>query len=175
MCYIQIIAAVVAAVSSIANNIAANKAVDAQTKALTKQRNMRSQEIADQQDKQLNERARAARKERSAARASASESGINLSSNSFMAMLQDSEIQQSMDSATIVKDTNNRQRALQADYAAAISKFQKKTPLGIMHESNVAAFQAFMSSGGSMGGGSGGGMGGMGMGGGAGGGAPAAG
>ena len=108
------IAAVMAA-GSIASNVAANKAADAQAKAINAQGEIRSEEIADSAGAELDERARAARRERAAARVAASESGISLGSNSFLAMLQASEIDQSIDSGLILKNQRNQQRANTAE------------------------------------------------------------
>ena len=90
------------AITSIVGNVAANKAVDAQAKAVSKQNQIRADEIAKQAGQELTERARMARRERAAARAAASQAGVNLGSNSFMAMLQTSEMNQYNDMGLIV-------------------------------------------------------------------------
>jgi hypothetical protein len=140
--------AAVAIVGAVMADKAANKAADQQTKALEHQNQLRADEIADSQGEQLTERTRAARRERAAARVSAAESGINLGSNSFLAMLQTSEINQSIDSGLILKNESNMQRARQAQHASNLAGIQKKTGLGIALDATQAGVQAYMGAGG---------------------------
>lgn len=158
MCYVQIVMAVVAVVSSIASNMSKNKAAQKQADALNKQGEIRSEEIADAAGAKLDERARAARQERAAARVAASESGIGLGSNSFLAMLQASELDQSADSGLIIKDHRNQQRANTAAVQSSMSGLQLKSKLGMFHESAAAGFAAYTGSGGSTGPSGGGGL-----------------
>lgn len=147
---IPIIMAGLAVVSSIAMNRAANKAADAQAKAYGEQNAILQEEIADRTGNELNERARIARRERAAARVAASESGINLGSNSFLAMLQTSEINQSIDSGLIVRNEKTQQRARQANYKSNLAGLTKKTGLGIALDAAAAGTGSYINSGGQM-------------------------
>ena len=148
MCYVQIAMVAIAVIGSVMQNKAANKAADRQTAALEHQNQIRADEISEQQGHELTERTRAARRERAAARVSAAESGVNLGSNSFLAMLQTSEINQSIDSGLILKNESNMQRARQAQHASNLAGIQKKTGLGIAIDAAQAGAQAYMGSGG---------------------------
>ena len=147
---VSIIMAAVAIIGSVAANRAANKAAKAQAKAIGAQNQQRAQEIADAAGQQLDVQARAARKERAAARVSAAESGINLGSNSFLAMLQDSEVSQSINSGVIVKNAKNQQLARDAQYKTSLAGIQYKTGLGIALDAAVAGASAYSGSGGQM-------------------------
>lgn len=142
--------AAVMAVGSIANNIAGNKAADAQAKAINAQGEIRSEEIADAAGADLDERARAARRERAAARVAASESGISLGSNSFLAMLQASEIDQSIDSGLMLKNQRNQQRANTAEVKSSLAGIQKKTGLGIALDAGIAGVNGYQAAGGKL-------------------------
>jgi len=82
-----------------------------QVKAIARQSEIQAQEIADQKGVELTERARAARRERGAMRAAASEAGINLGSNSFLAALQTSAINEVNDSGLIIANGRAQQQA----------------------------------------------------------------
>lgn len=159
MCNPAIALAAVAAVASVANNVQQNKANKAYQKSLDKQNAVRQEEIRKQAGQELTERARAARRERGSARAAASAAGVNLDSNSFLAMLTTSEVAQTNDSGTILYNERAAQRARHAEYASMLSRIQYKTGLGIMFDAANAGAQAYFGAGGGMGGG-GGGMGG---------------
>ena len=153
MCYVAAIPwiiAGIAAVGSIATNMAANKAADRQAKAFAQQNEIAQEEIADRHGNELNERARAARRERAAARVAASESGINLGSNSFLAMLQTSEINQAIDSGLIVRNERTQQRARQAQYKSNLAGLTKKTGLGIALDAFSSGASAYMGAGGNL-------------------------
>ena len=79
---------------------------------------------------------------------SAAESGINLGSNSFLAMLQNSEINQSIDSGLILKNESNMQRARQAETNSALAGITKKTGLGIALDATQAGIQGYIAGGG---------------------------
>lgn len=145
---VSIMLAAAAIIGSVSSNRAANKAADRQTRALEGQNQLQADEIADQQGQELDERARAARRERASARVSASESGINLGSNSFLAMLQTSEIQQSMDSGLILRNERNAQRGRQARHSSNLAGIQKKTGLGIALDATQAGTSAYLGAGG---------------------------
>lgn len=140
--------AAVSIIGSVATNMAMNDAADAQAEALEEQNAIQADEISDAMGQELNERARAARRERAAARVSASEAGINLGSNSFLAMLQTSEVNQSIDSGLILKNNSNAQRARQARHKSNLAGIQKKTGLGIALDATQAGTSTYFASGG---------------------------
>jgi len=125
-----------------------NKQMQRQANALAVQNNVAQQEIADQHGQQINERMRAARRERAAARVAASESGINLGSNSFLAMLQTSEINQSIDSGLILHNESTQQRARNAQYQSNLAGLTKNTGLGIAVGGASAFAQGYFGAGG---------------------------
>jgi len=86
----------------------------ANTKAISEQNQVQADEIARATGNELHERARAARRERAMMRASASESGVNLGSGSFLAALQTSAQNQYNDMGLIVQNEKGQQRARQA-------------------------------------------------------------
>lgn len=145
---VSITLAVVGVVGSVMANEAANDAADRQTAAIEAQNQIRADEISDQKGVELDAQARAARRERAAARAAASESGINLGSNSFLAMLQNSEINQSINSGLILKDAKNAQRARQAETNSLLAGITKKTGLGIALDATQAGVQGYLAGGG---------------------------
>ena len=83
----------------------------AQQKAIAQQSAVQADEIAQQKGEELTARARAARRERGAMRAAASESGINLGSGSFLAALSTSALNEMNDSGLIIKNGEMAQRA----------------------------------------------------------------
>lgn len=148
MCYIAVIAAAVAVVASIASNISANKQMRKQEKAINRQNAIRQKEISKQAGQELTQRARAARRERGAARAAAGAAGVNLDSNSFLAMLTTSEVNQVNDSGTILFNERSAQSARDAQYRSALSQIQYKNGLGIALDAAQAGFSAYMGFGG---------------------------
>ena len=88
-----------------------HQSASANAKALSQQNQVQAEEIAKAAGNELHERARAARRERAEIRASAAESGINLGSNSFLAALQASAMNQYNDEGLIVQNERGQQRA----------------------------------------------------------------
>lgn len=146
----SIVYAVVAVVGAVAADQAQNRAAKRQADALGKQNQVIADQISDQKGQEIDQRARAARRERAAARVSASESGINLGSNSFLAMLQTSEINQSIDAGLILHNEKNEQKARQAQYGSNLASITYKTGLGIAVDGAGAGLQAYQGSGGKM-------------------------
>lgn len=151
MCYVQLAIAAIAVVSSVMQNKANNKAMKRQEQALNEQNAVRAEEIADQASAEMNERARAVRRARASARATASEAGINLSSGSFLAQLQSFNAQADMEAGLVTKNANNKQAARQADYKSGLSRIQYKTGLGIALDAASAGVSAYTGSGGTFG------------------------
>lgn len=151
MCAVAAIPWVIAGVMAVGTVIEMknqNKQATAQANALAIQNQVAQQEIADQNGQQINERARAARRERAAARVAASESGINLGSNSFLAMLQSSEVNQSIDSGLILHNEKVQQRSRQAQYNSNLAGITKNTGLGIAVGGATAFAQGYFGAGG---------------------------
>lgn len=142
--------AVVAVAGSLVQSYQINKAADRQEAAIREQSAVREAEIRDQKSVELNERAREARRQRAAARVSASESGINLGSNSFLAMLQASEIQQSIDSGVIIKNESNMQRGRKAETKSALAGIHRVSPIGALAGAAQAGASAYSGAGGNM-------------------------
>lgn len=140
--------AIAAAAASVAQNVAANRAAKKQERAINEQNRIRQEEIRKQAAKELSERARIARRERGAARAAASAAGVNLDSNSFLAMLTTSEVNQTNDAGTVLYNERAAQRARHASYASALSQIQYKTGLGIALDAALAGGQAYVAAGG---------------------------
>lgn len=111
------IAIATATVGTAAGVISANQTANAQVKAINEANAIQSQQISEQAGQALSEEARAARRERAAQRAAASESGINLGSNSFLAALQASAINQFNNNGVILANEAGQQanRASQAN------------------------------------------------------------
>lgn len=148
MCALPIVMAVISVVSSVVTNIEKNKAARRQAKAINEQSQAQSDQLADKASQELDLRARAARRERAAARVAAAESGINLSSNSFLAMLQTSEVNQSIDSGLILKNAKNDQAARKAQTNSLLSQVTTKTGLGILMDGTQAGLQGYAMGGG---------------------------
>jgi len=121
-----------------------------QERAMREANKVREDQIHDQQGQQIDERARAARRERAAARVAASESGINLGSNSFLAMLQTSEINQSIDAGLIMHNEKQLQEARRTQFNSNLAALTSKTNLGMGMDMAGAGLQAYSASGGKM-------------------------
>jgi len=145
---VSITLAAVSIIGSVAANQAQNRAARRQAAAIQTQSDLQAEEIRGAQGQQLDERARAARRERAAARVAASESGINLGSNSFLAMLQTSEINQSIDSGLILKNEKIQQRSRVAETNSILSGIHTKTGLGIALDATQAGVQGYFAGGG---------------------------
>ena len=116
--------AVLSAVGTAVSIAGQHQSGKAQVKAINQQNEIQSQEIADAAGVEMTERARAARRERAALRASGAESGINLGSNSFLAALQTSVFNQFNDQGLILRNESNQQRARQAQAKSLVSQVQ---------------------------------------------------
>lgn len=145
---VSITLAAVAVIGSVATNVAQNRAAKRQADAIKAQSAIQEEEISDQKGVELDEAARAARRERAAARVAGSESGINLGSNSFLAMLQTSEINQSINAALIKKGEKTQQRARVAETNSYLAGINMKTGLGIALDATQAGLQGYFAGGG---------------------------
>jgi hypothetical protein len=93
-----------------------------QVKAIDKQNELQSKEISIAKGKELTENAQRAAAERSAMRAAAAESGINIQSGSFLSALQTSAITEGNNSGTIIYNEKVLQRARQAEAESAVAR-----------------------------------------------------
>lgn len=123
--------------------ISQRKVAKAQEAAINEQNRIQAEEIADAAGQQLTERARAARRERGAMRAAASEAGINLGSGSFLAALQTSAINQYNDQGLIIHNERGQQRAREAQARSAMSSIEVPTFLGAALQIGAAGFGAY--------------------------------
>ena len=104
----------VTVVSTAATMYGQQQTAKANAAAVSAQNQVQADEIARATGNELHERARAARRERADMRAAAAESGINLSSNSFLASLQASAMNQYNDQGLIVQNEKGQQAARRA-------------------------------------------------------------
>jgi hypothetical protein len=117
----------------------------AQVRAIDKQNEIQSQEIAEAAGVEMTERARAARRERGAMRAQGAESGINLGSNSFLAGLQTSVLNQYNDQGLILRNESNQQRARDAQAKSLMARIQVPTALSGALSIGAAGAQGYFS------------------------------
>ena len=99
------------AASTAAGLYVQQKNAKAQVSAINQANEVQADEISKAAGKELTERARAARRERGAMRAAASEAGLNLDSGSFLAALQTSASNQYNDQGTIIQNERGQQRS----------------------------------------------------------------
>jgi hypothetical protein len=120
-----------------------NQTAKATAKAITQQNEIQADEINRAAGEALNQRARAAREERAQMRASAAASGINLGSNSFIAALQTSAMNQYNDQGLIIQNAQNRQSARQAEANTAASGLRIDTGLSAALKVGGSTFGAY--------------------------------
>jgi hypothetical protein len=102
----------------------------AQVKAINKQNQIQAQEIASAAGQDMTERARAARRERGAMRASGAQAGIAVDNGgSFVAALQTSALNQNIDNGLISYNERAQQRARNANYRSSLSQISMPTGL----------------------------------------------
>lgn len=121
--------AVVAAVATGVQIIGNNKSVGLQVEAINKQNQMQADQISLAAGKELTDNAKKAYAERAAMRAGAAESGINLGSNSFLAAIQTTAMNQYNEQGTILYNEQKMQEARQNDAQAKANSLQKDTVL----------------------------------------------
>lgn len=148
MCNPALALAGLAATASVASSVAQNKANRAYEKALNEQNRLQQEEIRKRAGQELTERARQARRARSSARAAASAAGVNLGSNSFLAMLSTTDTNLTNDAGTVLYNERSQQAARQAEYVSQLSKIQYKTGLGIALDAATAGASAYFAAGG---------------------------
>jgi hypothetical protein len=138
----------VALATTAASLYAQQQSGKAQAKAINQQNQQQADEIAQQAGVEMGERMRAARRERGDMRAAASESGINLNSNSFMSALQTSVMNESNDSGLIMRNETNKQAARSAETNSLMSRIQMPTAASAAFSLGTSAAGAYFGSGG---------------------------
>ncbi len=151
MCYVQLIVAAIAIVASVAQNQAQNRQNRKIEQAVNAQAKQRNEQIDQAATAEMNERARAVRRAKASARAAASESGINLDSGSFLGQLNAMQAQDDMNAGLVAKNAQNQKAGVQTERAAALSRIQYKTGLGIALDAAVAGYGAYSGAGGTVG------------------------
>lgn len=137
-----------AAGASVAQNVAQNKANRAYERSLKEQNQLLAEEMRKKAGQELSERARIARRERGSARAAASAAGVNLASNSFLAMLSTIDTNLTNDAGTVLYNERSQQAARDVEYRGKLSQIQYKTGLGIALDAAAAGGQAYFAGGG---------------------------
>lgn len=145
---VAIAAAAVAAVGTYAEDRNANIQADRESTLLTKQAIERDKEINQAAGQQEDASTRQAREERAAARAAAAESGVNLGSNSFLAQLQTSQLNEMDNNGIILQNAKNQKQATGIQYQSGLAGLQKKTGLGIAVDMAGSAGAAYTGMGG---------------------------
>lgn len=125
---------VMAGVTAVAAGAAAYSAKQSgkrQVKALDEANELRAGQIAKQGGAELMQVSREARRSQGEARATASEAGINLGSNSFLALLQNSAFNASFDSGLVSYNNEEAQKGRQSEYTSRLAGINIPTNLGI--------------------------------------------
>lgn len=121
----------VGAVAAGAAMYSAKQSVKRQVKAMDKANQIQSDQMSQQAGAAMMQEAREARRETAEGRATASESGINLGSNSFLAIMQNSMFNESFDNGLVGVNESNQQQARQSEYSSRMASINIPTNLGI--------------------------------------------
>jgi hypothetical protein len=143
MCNPALIQVGLAVGTALFSSVQKNQEIKAQKKAVDVQNALQQKEIADQAGQELTERARAARRERGIMRASASESGINLGSNSFLAALQTSMLNQFNDQGLITQNEKNAQKARDASATSILAGLSAPNAFGTALQIGISGAGAY--------------------------------
>ena len=121
----------VAAVAAGAAAYSAKQSGKRQVRALDKANAIQADQISKQAGAEMMQGARESRRQAGEARAAASESGINLGSNSFLAIMQNSMFNESFDNGLVAVNESNRQNARQSEYSSRMASINIPSNLGI--------------------------------------------
>ncbi|PXA96802.1 hypothetical protein DMC18_00635 [Caulobacter sp. D5] len=121
---------VVSVATTAASVISEVKAAKAQNAAIADQLANSEAEIKSAESAELNERARAARREQARIKVAAGESGVQLGSGSIEALLLDSVTQQQLAGERTQMNAETQQRAAVAEANSMYSRVQSPTLLG---------------------------------------------
>ena len=125
--------------------VAQSQQSSAQAKVIDQQSQIRAQQISQQAGQQENIAAQQARQQRAASIAAASAAGVNLGSNSFMASLQTTSMNQSNENGLILQNEKNNQQANVAETQSLLnSKASSPTFLGATLNMALAGADAYM-------------------------------
>jgi hypothetical protein len=119
----------------------------AQAKTLGEANQLRADQMSKAAGADIMERQRDARRSQGEARAAASESGINLGSNSFLAILQNNAFNADFDNGLITHNTEEAQKGRQSEYKSRLAGISIPTSLGIglsMAQGGVQGYMAGM-------------------------------
>jgi hypothetical protein len=112
-----------------ASVIGQRQSAKAQQAAIRKQSEVQNDQIAKAAGQELTQQARAARRERATMRATASESGINLESGSFLAALQTSSLNQFNNQGLIVQNAAGQQAGRAASTQSLLNQSKPMSAL----------------------------------------------
>lgn len=102
-----------AVATSAASVVGQMQSASAQQRLIAQQDELAAEQIKDQATADINERSRAARRERARIRVAAGEAGLNLQSGSIEGLLMDSLFQQNFDNTGTIKNAENAQKSRQ--------------------------------------------------------------
>ncbi len=134
-----------AAASAALSMYASNKSATAQGEAINQEAEIRGKEMQAQAGQQEEEGLMRSRAERAQSIAAASGSGVNLGSNSFMASLQTTTMNQANESGLILENEKNQQQANTAETQSLLNeKATSSTFLGATLNVALAGGSAYM-------------------------------
>lgn len=126
---IAIALATVAAASEVASVVSEHRAAKAQNKAISEQYTAQVEEVRDAESADINERLRAARKERGRVKVAAGEAGLQFG-GSVAGLLQDSVMQSALYDERVRSNAGNRIDSATAEANSMYSRVQDPTLLG---------------------------------------------
>ena len=145
MCGPAAIVAGMSIVSTATTMVAQTQQANAQKKVIDEQSEIRGKQIQAQAGQQMSEAAMRAREARAASAAAASASNINLGSNSFMASLQTTTMNQGEEEGLITENEQNQQQANTAETESLLnSKASSPTFLGATLDTALSGAGAYM-------------------------------
>jgi hypothetical protein len=146
MCEPVTIMAAMAVATTAMSTVAQVQQASAQKKVIDQQSEIRAQQIQQQAGQQESVAAMRARQERAASIAAASSAGVNLGSNSFMASLQTTTMNQANENGLILENEQNQQQANTAETQSLLnSKASSPTFMGATLNMALAGADAYMS------------------------------
>jgi hypothetical protein len=136
---------VMAVVGAATTAVAANQQAKAEQGAINKQAETRSSEIAAQAAQAEQQQAQEGREARAQSAVAASASGINLGSNSFLASIQETTMNQVNNQGLIMENERNAQAGNQAEANSELaSKASRSTFLGATLDVALAGAGGYM-------------------------------
>lgn len=146
MCEPVTIMAALAVATTAMTTVAQVQQASANKKSIDAQNKVRAEQIADQATQQANVNAMQARQQRAQSIAAASAAGVNLGSNSFMASLQTTTMNQANENGLIMENEENMQQANTAETQSLLnSKATSPTFVGATLNMALSGADAYMS------------------------------